>query len=186
VTTRRIDWQAARERFVCGGDEVTHASLAREFGTKRETVSRRATREQWGEQRARFRYQTVTLLREKRSALEAERLSQQLDDALEVRGIARDALRRLRAPRRVRRRGKVVSLPSLLESEASLSEVRRLLLTAALLEREALDVEARVRVRLGAELEDMLRRAQRAFSPEVFGALLDLWAQPEGSDEDKA
>lgn len=82
---------------MCGGDEVTHASLAREFGTKRETVSRRATGERWAAGRSRFRHQTVTLLRKKRSSLEAEALSKQLRDAAEVREAARAAFGTLHA-----------------------------------------------------------------------------------------
>jgi hypothetical protein len=73
-------------------------------------------------------------------------------------------------------------LPPLLEPEASLAEVRRLLLTAALLEREALDVEARVRLRLEAEVEGMLRRLGGVLPDDEYRRVLDILSVP---DEDE-
>jgi hypothetical protein len=74
-------------------------------------------------------------------------------------------------------------LPPLLEPEASLAEVRRLLLTAALLEREALDVEARVRLRLEAEVEGMLRRLGGVLPDDEYRRVLDVLAADEDERE---
>jgi predicted signal transduction protein with EAL and GGDEF domain len=175
----RVDWPAIRAEFVTGPDSMSFAALAAKHHVRRETVGRRASTEDWAAMRSQFRHQVAEKVGERRSDLEAERLSQQLDDALEVRGIAHEALARLRKPRRVKRRGKVVELPPLIEDEASLSEVRRLLLCAALLEREALDVEAQVRVRLETEIEEMLRRLGRVLSPRDYGRALEVLSVPD-------
>jgi len=168
MSKRRIDWQQIRERFVCGGHEVTHAVLAAEFKCARETITRRASKEGWAAQRSQYRHQVVTRSRGKASTLAAEHLARQLEDAETVRVLARKALAHLQTPQRVK--------------QLNVRDCRLLLLAAARIENQALGVEGEVNVRVVAEFETKLRLLLPALGDEVYNKVLDVLALPDSGE----
>jgi hypothetical protein len=57
---------------VTGDDNVTQASLARKYGTRQDTVSKHAGKEDWKTQRAEFRAKATAKALEKATTKEAE------------------------------------------------------------------------------------------------------------------
>ena len=90
----RYDWETIRHTYVSGSDEVTLAGLAERYGCARETVSRRAGKEGWGEQREQYRRRAAAKATERASTKEAEIRVRHMQIAQAMQG---KAIARLRA-----------------------------------------------------------------------------------------
>jgi hypothetical protein len=179
----KVDWRAVQEEFVAGGDEVTHVALGEKYHVERQTVTRHASKEDWNAQRAQYRHQVTKQTRERTSAHEAKLRADQIKSAAALRGLATQALDRLRRPgsRTVRDKDgneTVQATAPPLEAMLDAAECRRYLRTAAQIENQALGVEGELRIKLDAELTEILRRLQAILSTDDYGRVLDVLALP--------
>lgn len=173
---RKIDWRLPREEFVTGPDTVTIWHLAEKYGVRRETMSRKKQAEDWEGQRAQYRHQVVTKARERASAYEAQRLNTVLGVAKAMRGLAMQQLEKLRQARKLPD-GK--ELPSRLEAEMSVMEVRQWLLAAASLEEKAIGSEQEVEIRLRNELTAALELLKQSLTVQEYEKVLGVLAAGE-------
>lgn len=116
-----LNWEAARHEYITS--EVTHAALAENVGCARETLSRRAKKEKWDEQRAQYRHQVITKVTEVASTTTAEA-----------------AARHIRVAQKLLDKG-VEALNGLLAGELNVSEIRMYIQLATEIERKALGME---------------------------------------------
>lgn len=154
--TKRVDWREVREAFVIASPPVGYSELASRFGCARETIARRASREDWPAQKSLFDHQTVTLSREKASVSQADYLARQVEDAAQLRQLARKTLdqgKRLNA-----------------------TDARLMLALAARLEHQALDAESEVLRRLEVEGREAVEMLLAPLGEEVYSKVLDVWA----------
>lgn len=176
MAPRSVHWPALRDEYVTGDDHVTHQTLATKHGVSRETVARHAGKEAWSDQRAQYRHQVSLKTQDRASTREAEIRARQVQVARTVTGIALEQLKKLNTPVEVTRDGVVKLLPSPLEKEMTVGQVRLWIESGMRLEREALGVSEEVELRLRGELEAALQRLREALPPDVYEQVLSVIA----------
>lgn len=106
--------------------QISKADLAEKYGVRRETLSKRASKEGWDEARSQYGHAVTSKVLKKVSSQEAEIRARQIGVARTMRGIAQAALKELSDENR---------LSSLLKADAT--ELRLWLKDSAEIERRA-------------------------------------------------
>lgn len=167
---KRYDWGAIRDEWVAGSDEITHRTLGDKYGVAVATIGRRASSENWTDQRSSYRHQVVIKTRDRASTKEAE---------VRVRHIGIAKLLMIPA---------IEKLKTLEPGDLSNIELLRFLNSATEIERkaagipEAHEIEGIVQVKLSNEVEAFIEDLESKLPPEVMEKVLDaLSNQPSAA-----
>jgi hypothetical protein len=186
----KIDWQVVRDEFVMakeGSDSANKAALAKKYGVRRETLTRRSIKENWDTQHAQYEHQVAMKTRAKTSMHEAQRRTLQLQSAEVLRQLASEAFTLLRKKGTKIEKGKtgeeiIVETPAPIESQLTAAEARRFMQTAAEIENHALSLEGEIMMQLSVELKEILRRLSTVLSPEDYLRTLDVLSVPDETE----